>query len=102
MDIPVIGSLNGISLGGLFDHARLIEQAGAAGVILYNLFYQPDIEIDAAVESGRPCPHSHVTQESPRPNTFCEAFHQLYREKLAAMILAEVLAYESNPNLAIP
>ncbi len=59
------------------------------------------LEIDAAVESGRPCPHTHVPQESPRPNTFWEAFHQSYREKLAAMSLAEVLAYESNPSLVI-
>ncbi len=59
------------------------------------------LEIDAAVESGRPCPHSHVTQESPRPNTFWEAFHQSYRDKLAAMTLAEVLAYELNPSLVI-
>lgn len=59
------------------------------------------LEIDAAVESGRPCPHNRVTQECPRPNTFWEAFHQSYRDKLAAMTLAEVLAYESNPSLVI-
>jgi dihydroorotate dehydrogenase (fumarate) len=38
VDIPVIGSLNGISLGGWIDHARLIEQAGADALEL-NVYY---------------------------------------------------------------
>jgi len=32
-----------------------------------------------------------------RPNTFWQAFHKSYRDKLAAMTLAEVLAYETSP-----
>lgn len=60
------------------------------------------LEIDAAVECGRPCPHGHVAAETPRPNTFWQAFHQSYREKLAAMTLAEVLAYETNPSPVNP
>ena len=31
VDIPVIGSLNGITVGGWIDHARQIESAGADG-----------------------------------------------------------------------
>ena len=37
-DIPVIGSLNGVSLGGWTDHAKLIEQAGADAIEL-NVYY---------------------------------------------------------------
>lgn len=51
VDIPVIGSLNGISLGGWIDHARLIEQAGADALEL-NVYYvatDPD-ESGIAVE----------------------------------------------------
>ncbi|MBC8128485.1 MAG: dihydroorotate dehydrogenase-like protein [Gloeobacteraceae cyanobacterium ES-bin-144] len=51
VDIPVIGSLNGISLGGWTDHARLIEQAGADALEL-NVYYvatDPD-EPGVAVE----------------------------------------------------
>jgi len=60
------------------------------------------LEISAAVESGKPCPHGHVRPEIPRPNTFWQAFHQSYREKLAAVTLAEVLAYENNPDPVTP
>jgi len=38
VDIPVIGSLNGISIGGWTDHARLIQQAGADALEL-NVYY---------------------------------------------------------------
>ncbi len=38
VDIPVIGSLNGTSIGGWTDHARLIEQAGADALEL-NVYY---------------------------------------------------------------
>jgi dihydroorotate dehydrogenase (fumarate) len=51
VDIPVIGSLNGISIGGWTDHARLIEQAGADALEL-NVYYvatDPD-EPGVAVE----------------------------------------------------
>ena len=52
------------------------------------------LQIDAALESGRPGGHADVAEETPRPNTFWEAFHVSYRERLAAMTLEEVLAYE--------
>lgn len=38
VDIPVIGSLNGVTLGGWIDHARLIQQAGADALEL-NVYY---------------------------------------------------------------
>jgi dihydroorotate dehydrogenase (fumarate) len=38
VEIPVIGSLNGVSSGGWIDYARLIEQAGADALEL-NMYY---------------------------------------------------------------
>src|SRR5215207_1996967 len=40
VDIPVIGSLNGISPGGWIEYARKIEQAGADALEL-NIYYLP-------------------------------------------------------------
>ncbi len=52
VDIPVIGSLNGISAGGWMKYAKLIEEAGADALEL-NVYYIPtDFEKDgAAVEN---------------------------------------------------
>jgi dihydroorotate dehydrogenase (fumarate) len=40
VDIPIIGSLNGVSTGGWIDYARKIEEAGADGLEL-NVYYIP-------------------------------------------------------------
>ena len=40
VDIPIIGSLNGASVGGWTDYATLIEEAGADGLEL-NVYYLP-------------------------------------------------------------
>ena len=40
IDIPIIGSLNGVSAGGWVDYARLIEEAGAHALEL-NVYYIP-------------------------------------------------------------
>jgi dihydroorotate dehydrogenase (fumarate) len=40
VDIPIIGSLNGTSLGGWTDYAALIEEAGADALEL-NIYYLP-------------------------------------------------------------
>ena len=40
VDIPVIGSLNGITVGGWIEHARQIQSAGADGLEL-NVYYIP-------------------------------------------------------------
>jgi Rrf2 family protein len=55
------------------------------------------LQINAAVESGRPPAAAETAAESARPNTFWEAFHQTYRVQLAAMTLADVLAYDKPP-----
>ncbi|RME09415.1 MAG: dihydroorotate dehydrogenase-like protein [Ardenticatenia bacterium] len=40
VDIPIIGSLNGVSTGGWIEYARYIQQAGADAIEL-NLYYIP-------------------------------------------------------------
>ncbi len=40
VDIPIIGSLNGVSTGGWIDFAKKIEEAGADGLEL-NIYYIP-------------------------------------------------------------
>ena len=48
VDIPVIGSLNGVSAGGWMDYAKKIEQAGADALEL-NIYYIPtDPELTSA------------------------------------------------------
>ena len=49
VEIPVIGSLNGVSAGGWLKYAKQIEEAGADGLEL-NVYYIPtNIEKDGAV-----------------------------------------------------
>ena len=48
VDIPIIGSLNGVSAGGWIDYAGLIEDAGADALEL-NVYYIP-----TNLESDRP------------------------------------------------
>ncbi len=48
VDIPVIGSLNGVSDGGWVRYAKLIEEAGADALEL-NIYYIPT---DAQMDSG--------------------------------------------------
>lgn len=60
------------------------------------------LEIDEAVESASSCPHaSHATKVTPKPDTFRHAFHQSYCRRLASISLADVLAFEENPSLAL-
>jgi dihydroorotate dehydrogenase (fumarate) len=48
VDIPIIGSLNGVSTGGWIEYARLIEEAGADGLEL-NIYYIPtDLALSGA------------------------------------------------------
>jgi dihydroorotate dehydrogenase (fumarate) len=55
VEIPVIGSLNGVTPGGWVDHARSMEAAGAAAIEL-NVYYLPG---DAHL-SGREVEDRHV------------------------------------------
>ena len=48
LDIPVIGSLNGVSPGGWVEYARMIEQAGADALEL-NIY---DVPTDRFISSG--------------------------------------------------
>ena len=57
------------------------------------------LEIDAAVEGAKTGGNEpHAAEVPSRPNTFWQAFHKSYRDKLAAMTLAEVLAYDTSPS----
>jgi Rrf2 family protein len=56
------------------------------------------LRIDAAAEGGKSCDPA---ADSARPDSFWEAFHQSYREQLAAMTLADVLTYEHDTPQAI-
>lgn len=48
LDIPVVGSLNGVSNGGWIDYATGIEEAGADAIEL-NVYYIPtDLDLSAA------------------------------------------------------
>lgn len=48
VDIPIIGSLNGVSTGGWIEYARKIEEAGADALEL-NIYYIPtDIHLTSA------------------------------------------------------
>ena len=47
VDIPVIGSLNGVSTGGWMDYARKIEQAGADALELNTYYVATDIALTA-------------------------------------------------------
>jgi dihydroorotate dehydrogenase (fumarate) len=49
VNIPVLGSLNGVSTGGWIEYARKIQDAGADGLEL-NLYYLP---IDASLTSSQ-------------------------------------------------
>ena len=56
------------------------------------------LEINSAAESGK---SGELSEESARPGTFWQAFHQSYRDKLAAMTLADVVDYEGHHQLAM-
>lgn len=53
LDIPVIASLNGTSLGGWLDYAGQIEQAGADAIELNVYFIPADPSMDSADVEGR-------------------------------------------------
>jgi dihydroorotate dehydrogenase (fumarate) len=48
VDIPVIGSLNGISSGGWLDYAKGIEQAGADALELNMYYIATDVDLSGA------------------------------------------------------
>ena len=88
--------------------SKVFQRLGEAGIVETKRGYKGGVrisrsprditllEIDAAVEGGRGAAPSGQPEDSPRPNSFWEAFHQSYRERLASMTLADVLAYETH------
>ncbi len=87
--------------------SKIFQRLGEAGIVESKRGYKGGVklsrppssitllQIDAAVE-GSKAGHVEGGEETPRPSTFWEAFHQSYRDKLGAMTLDEVIAYEST------
>ncbi len=46
VSIPVVASLNATTPGGWVRYARLMQDAGADGLVLFNRFYQPDLDLE--------------------------------------------------------
>jgi len=42
---PVIASLNGATTGGWVRYAKPMEEAAANGLVLFNRFYRPDLDV---------------------------------------------------------
>jgi Rrf2 family protein len=90
--------------------AKIIQRLAEAGIVVSKRGYKGGVrltappekitllQIDAAADSGR---SYDAAVDSARPDSFWEAFHQSYREQLASMTLADVLAYEHETRHAL-
>ena len=88
--------------------SKIFQRLGEAGIVESKRGYKGGVkltrpparisllQIEAAVDAARTGSQGEAAEETPRPNTFWEAFHQSYRDKLGAMTLDEVLAYEAT------
>ena len=88
--------------------SKIFQRLGDAGIVETKRGYKGGVklsrlpgeisllQIDAAVENGGVGVHAHAAEVLTRPNTFWQAFHRSYLEKLASMTLAEVLDYETQ------
>jgi Rrf2 family iron-sulfur cluster assembly transcriptional regulator len=89
--------------------SKIFQRLGEAGIVETKRGYKGGVklarppaeirllDIDAAVDNNRSEAGTCTSEDSPRSNTFWQAFHREYREKLAAMSLADVLTYETQP-----
>lgn len=89
--------------------SKIFQRLGEAGIVETKRGYKGGVrlarrpaeicllDIDAAVDNNRSEAGAGPSQDSPRSNSFWQAFHREYREKLAAMSLADVLTYEIQP-----
>ena len=88
--------------------SKVFQRLGDAGIVESKRGYKGGVrlsrtpeeitllQIDAAIEGSRAGQQDPKPDEVPRPSTFWEAFHKSYREKLAAMTLADVIVYETQ------
>lgn len=91
--------------------SKVLQRLGEAGIVETKRGYKGGVkltrppsqitllQIDSAVDNQRTS-DGRAVEESPRPGTFWQAFHKSYREKLAAMTLAQVLNYETQARSA--
>ena len=88
--------------------SKIFQRLGDAGIVEAKRGYKGGVkltrppskitllQINAAIEGVKVGVPGGTTEETPRLNTFWEAFHRSYRDKLAAMTLDEVLVYETQ------
>lgn len=53
VDIPVIASLNGVTVGGWIDYSRRVQEAGASAIELNVYYVAADPDVDAAAVEQR-------------------------------------------------
>ena len=87
--------------------SKIFQRLGEAGIVETKRGYKGGVkllrppgqitllEIDVAVECAKATCASEGEHEAARRNTFWEAFHKSYRDRLRVMTLAEVLTYGS-------
>jgi Rrf2 family protein len=90
--------------------SKIFQRLGEAGIVETKRGYKGGVkltrlpaevfllEIDAAIEGSKGGVQGVAVEDTPRPNTFWQAFHHSYRARLAVMSLSEVLAYETTPS----
>jgi Rrf2 family protein len=91
--------------------SKIFQRLAEAGIVESKRGYKggvklaaaPDqlslLRISNAAENSR---GDEAPDDSARPGGFWDAFHQEYRDKLAAMTLADVLEYEIDSHPALP
>jgi len=106
MRVSEIAEITGIPAPYL---AKIFQRLSDAGIVNSKRGYKGGVklirppeevsllDIDTAIDGAKTTDHCKLVEETPRSNTFWQAFHHSYREKLASMTLAEVLAYQSIP-----
>lgn len=106
MRVAEIAEITGIPAPYL---AKIFQRLSDANIVISKRGYKGGVkltrspeeisllEIDSAIDGAKTRVDCKLDEKTPRSNTFWEAFHHSYREKLAAMTLAEVLVYQSIP-----
>ena len=73
--------------------SKIFQRLVEAGIVESKRGYKGGVRLTRSPDE--------LSEESARPGTFWQAFHQSYRDKLAAMTLADVVDYEGHHQLAM-